>query len=117
LFQREEKGRHTTVPREPFHRVETPTTQTRAIALVQEKSMEIWGRPARGSGQPSVKAYPGNLPDRRGVEFTTNIEPMPGSAPNEARWYWQRCPGVLLRQKGGEDFACIPATSFKNMQP
>jgi hypothetical protein len=105
------------VPQEPFHRVENSTTQTKVVAQMQELSREIWGRPARGSGQPSVKAYPGNLPDRRGVEFTTDIEPMPGSAPNEARWYWEWCPGVLLRQKDGEDFACITVTSFKNMQP
>jgi hypothetical protein len=84
---------------------------------MQELSGEIWGRPARGSGQPSVKAYPGSLTAGRGVEFTTDIEPMPGSAPNEARWYWQWCPGVQFRQKDGLDFACIAVTSFTNMQP
>jgi len=84
---------------------------------MQELSREIWGRPARGSGQPSVKAYPGSLPNGRGVEFTTDIEPMPGSAPNEARWYWEWCPGVQLRQNVTGDFACIDVTSFKNMQP
>ena len=61
-----------------------------------------------------VKAYPGNLPDRRGIEFTTDIDPMPGGAPNEARWYYELTPGVLLRH---EDFACITVTGFKNMQP
>lgn len=105
------------MPQDAFHRVENTTTQTTAIAKMQELSCEIWGRPARGSGQPSVKAYPGGLPDRRGVEFTTDIEPMPGSAPNEARWYWEWCPGVQLRQKDGVDFACIGVTSFENMQP
>jgi hypothetical protein len=84
---------------------------------MQERSREIWGRPARWSSQPSVKAYPGTLPDQRGIEFTTDIEPMPGSAPNEARWYWEWCSGVLLRRKCGQDFASIPVTSFKNMQP
>jgi len=105
------------VSQDGFHRVENPTTQTRAIAKIQELSLEIWGLPARGSGQPSVKAYPGSLPGRRGVEFTTDIEPFPGSAPNEARWYWEWCPGVQLREKGGKDFACIGVTSFKNEQP
>ena len=105
------------MPQEPFHRVENSTTQTRAIARMQELSREIWGRPARGSGLPSVKAYPGSLPNRRGVEFMTDIEPMPGSAPNEARWYWEWCPGVELRQKNGEDYACIGVTTFSNMQP
>jgi hypothetical protein len=107
------------VPQEPFHRVQNPTTQTTEIAKMQERSGELWGLPARGSGQPSVKAYPGPLTaDKgRGVEFTTDIEPMPGSAPNEARWYWEWCIGVQLRQKDGKDFACITWTSFKNMQP
>ena len=104
------------MPQDPFHRVENMTTQTKEIAGMQEVSREIWGRPARGSGQPSVKAYPGRLPKGRGVSFTTDIEPMPGSAPNEARWYWQWCPDVQLRQKNGEDFACIGVTSFSNMQ-
>ncbi|MDO8942404.1 MAG: hypothetical protein Q7U75_04425, partial [Desulfobacterales bacterium] len=61
------------VPQDPFHRVENPTTQTKKIAKLQETSREIWGLPARGSGQPSVKAYPGGLASKRGVEFTTNI--------------------------------------------
>jgi hypothetical protein len=104
-------------PQDPFHRVENPTTQTREIAKLQETSREIWGLPARGSGQPSVKAYPGSLPGGRGVEFTTVIEPQPGSAPNEARWYWEWCPGVQLRAKDGKDYACIGVTSFKNCQP
>lgn len=101
----------------PFHRVENPTSQTSFVARKQEQSQEIWGRPARGSGQPSVKAYPGPLSVIRGVEFTTDVVPMPGSAPNEARWYWQWCAGVELRQEHGEDFACISVSNFKNMQP
>ena len=105
------------MPQHPFHRVENPNTQTKVIARIQELSREVWGRPARGSGQPSVKAYPGSLPQRRGVEFTTAIEPMPGSAPNEARWYWEWCAGVELRQKSGEDYASIGVTTFHNMQP
>ena len=51
------------MPQNPFHRVENPTTQTKAIAKLQELSREIWGRPARGSGQPSVKAYPEACPN------------------------------------------------------
>lgn len=105
------------VPEDPFHRVENTTTQTKSIARMQEQSREIWGRSARGSGQPSVKAYPGSLPNRRGVEFTTDIKPMPGSAPNEARWYWEWCAGVQLRHKAGEDFACISVITFTNGQP
>jgi hypothetical protein len=105
------------VPKDPFHRVENPTTQTRAIAKLQEASREMWGKPARGSAQPSVKAYPGPLSNERGVEFTTDIEPQPWGAPNEARWYWEWTPGVQLRQKDGDDYACITLTSIKNCQP
>lgn len=108
--------RFSLVPHGPFHRVETPN-QTATVALLQEQSGEIWGRPARGSGQPSVKAYPGSLSPRRGVEFTTEIDPQPNSAPNEVRWYWQWCDGVELRQVNGEDFACIRWTTFTNKQP
>jgi hypothetical protein len=105
------------VPQDPFHRRENGTTQTTTVAKMQEASREIWGLPARGSAKPSVKAYPGKLPNCRGVEFTTDLEPQPGSAPNEARWYWQWTPGVQLRQKGGNDYACIGVTSFTNCQP
>lgn len=84
---------------------------------MQEISQEVWGRPAQGSDRPSVKAYPGSLPRRRGVEFTTNTEPMPGSAPNEARWYWELCPGVQLKHNSGADYACISVATFNNMQP
>ncbi len=105
------------MPQDLFHRVENPTTQTTEIAKMQEQSREIWGRPARGSGLPSVKAYPGTLPDRRGIEFTTDIEPKPNGAPNQAQWYLGLTPGVELREHNGEDFACISVTSFRNAQP
>jgi hypothetical protein len=101
----------------PFHRVENPTTQTKTIAKMQEKSREIWGLPARGSSLPSVKAYPGALGSGRGVEFTTAVTPYASSAPNEARWYLGWCPGVQQRKKNGQDYASIPVTSFVNGQP
>jgi hypothetical protein len=104
------------VPYGPFHRVENPRTQTRAIARLQELSHEVWGRPARGSGLPSVKAYPGILPDRTGIEFDTDVKPRSGCAPNEARWYLELTPGVQLRQENHEDFACIAVTRFRNNQ-
>jgi len=100
----------------PFHRVESPT-QAKAVAKRQEKSLEVWGLPARGSSLPSVKAYPGALSQGRGVEFTTDIEPYSGSAPNEARWYFEWCPSVRLRTEHGKDYACIDVKTFKNMQP
>ncbi len=101
----------------PFHRVENTTTQTAAHAKLQEASREMWGRPRRGSNLLSVKAYPGKLPNERGVEFMTDISPFSGSSPNQVYWYHETCAGVQLRQQGGEDFACISLTSFSNMQP
>lgn len=104
------------MPLGPFHRVENGTTQTAQVALRQQESGEIWGRPHRGSNIPCVKAYPGELRNRRGVEFTTNAKPTHGSAPNEARWHLGFCIGVESRQKGGIDFACIRVTTFSNGQ-
>jgi hypothetical protein len=82
-----------------FHRLESPT-QTRSDAVKQVASGEIWGRPARGSDIPSVKAYRNALPaGQRGVEFTTAVLPQKGSGtPYEARWYYPNTPGVLRRQ-------------------
>jgi hypothetical protein len=102
---------------ETFHRLESPT-QTREDALRQVQSSEVWGRPARGSAIPSVRAYRKNIPvARRGIEFTTLIEPHPGSgSPYEARWYYPHTPGVLLRTRNYEDFAAIPA-DVTNLQP
>jgi hypothetical protein len=103
------------VPTGPFNRWESDT-QTREIAALQEASGEVWGRTPRGGLEPTVQAYIGPLKNRRGIEFTTEIAPHPNASPFEARWYLTRTPGVLLRQKEGEDFACILAI-IKNMQP
>ena len=100
-----------------YHRLESQT-QRPDVAKRQEASGEVWGRPARGSSIPSVKAYRNALPSgRRGIEFTTPISPTPGSgSPYEARWYYGHTPGVTMTRKDGEDFAVIPA-SVINMQP
>lgn len=97
----------------PYHRVESPT-QTSADAKAQVASGEIWGRPARGSNIPSVKAYRNQLPaNRRGIEFITQVTPSKGSGSLfEARWYYGD-PGVLQNSAG---FAVIPATVTKNTQ-
>ena len=93
-----------------FHRVETPRFQTPEVALLQEKSGEIWGRTAKWSHTPSVKAYTGLLLNRRGIEFTTETEPQfDRGSPYEVRWFLNDTPGVLLRCKDGEDFACVVA--------
>ena len=94
----------------PFCRWES-LTQTRALALVQVHSGEIWGdTPKNGGLEPTVQAYPWPLATgRRGIEFTTDILPHPMSSPFEARWYLTLTPGVLLRQRNGVDYACITA--------
>jgi hypothetical protein len=98
-----------------FFRLESPT-QTPAIAVLQVRSGEIWGKTPRGGFEPTVKAYAGRLMARRGIEFTTQIKPHPNSAPHEVRWYLRRTPGVELRRKNGEDYACIKAV-VDNHQP
>lgn len=85
------------------------STQTPKVAVLQVNSGEIWGKAPRGGVYPTVQAYPGGLSGRRGIEFITAITPHPMSAPHEARWYYPLTPGVELRQKNGEDFACIKA--------
>ncbi|MBV1797148.1 hypothetical protein [Siccirubricoccus sp. G192] len=98
-----------------YHRVETPT-QTAATARKQALSGEVWGRPARGSGIPSVKAYFGPLvPGQRGIEFTTPVPHDPNySYPFEARWYYGHTPGVQLNNYG---FAFIPAVVTNKQVP
>jgi hypothetical protein len=98
-----------------FFRLES-STQTSAIAVLQALSGEIWGRTPRYSFEPAVKAYAGRLMERRGIEFTTKIAPHPTGSPFEARWYLTRTPGVELRRKHGEDYACIKAV-VDNLQP
>lgn len=100
----------------PFHRIESDT-QTKATALKQEKTGEVWGRTPRGGMEPTVQAYTGSLDKSdRGIEFTTDTAPHRSSSPFQARWYMTRTPGVQRRYEEGEEFACILA-DIKNMQP
>jgi hypothetical protein len=98
-----------------FFRLESPT-QTPAIAVLQALSGEIWGKTPRYGIEPTVQAYAGRLTARRGIEFTTEIEPHPIGSPFEARWYLTRTPGVELRRNDEEDYACIKA-AVDNHQP
>ena len=94
-----------------YHRLESPT-QTPADAARQEASGEIWGRAPRGGTTPKVKAYPGPLPPgTRGIEFTTDVPPDPGSAPKRPDWSGPR-PGVVIEG----DFAKIKVVVTKNTQ-
>lgn len=100
----------------PYHRLESPT-QTSAVAIEQTESGEIWGRTPRGGIVPTVQAYPLSLPAaRRGVEFTTPIDPYPNGSPLEVRWYLGRTPGVEERTRNNEVFASIAAAVI-NRQP
>lgn len=103
-------------PLGPFNRRESET-QTKETALKQVRSGEIWGRTPQYGIEPTVQAYAGLLRGNdRGIEFTTEIAPHPNGSPFEARWYLTRTPGVLRREKAGEEFACILA-AITNKQP
>lgn len=95
-----------------YHRVESPT-QTVEDAKLQETSQEIWGRPARGSDIPKVKAYEGSLPlGKRGVEFTTDIEADLATPYKSAYWSGPRT-GVIIR----DDIAILKVLTVVNRQP
>lgn len=71
----------------PYYRVQTGT-QTDETAQAQIRSEEIWGLPHRFGGvEPQVKAYVGPLPpDKKGVEFYTNVPPDYGCPPGVHYW-------------------------------
>lgn len=95
-----------------YHRIESPT-QTSQDAKLQEESLEIWGKPPQGSYQPKVQAYVGSLPvGKRGVEFTTDVEPDPGMPPGRANWSGL-CLGVIIH----DDIAILRVLTVVNHQP
>jgi hypothetical protein len=99
-----------------FSRRET-RTQTRADAIAQVRSGEIWGRTPKDGIEPAVQAYVGPLRGgARGIEFTTETAPHPNWSPFEVRWYLTLTPGVQRRWHNGEEFACILA-NVTNLQP
>lgn len=96
---------------------EEATYQTPADAKMQVASGEVWGSKGRYGFEPTVRAYPWPLrAGVRGIQFTTTIAPDDESSPNMTRWYLTKTPGVQLRVKNGEDFACITA-AVENFQP
>jgi len=99
------------------HRIESPT-QTSADALKQVASGEIWGKAARLGGLfPTVKAYPDFLkPGKRGINFSTEIDPYPNGTPFELHWVHPETVGVTLKVFAGVDYACISA-QVTNLQP
>ncbi len=99
-----------------FNRRENDKTQPKSLALIQVASGEVWGKTRKDGFEPSVQAYAGKLKNRRGIDFTTLIDPHPDGSPFEVSWYLTATPGVEYRCKDGEDFACIKA-AVTNMQP
>jgi hypothetical protein len=101
------------VPDRLYHRLENERTQTVEDARLQEASGELWGHvPRYGYLDPVVQAYDGPLPqDARGIEFTTDVEPEPNSAPGRADWRGPR-PGVVVE----DDTAKIRIRVTKNTQ-
>jgi hypothetical protein len=74
------------VARRYYYRVASPT-QTPEDARLQRESAQIWGKPARGSQIPKVKAYVGRLPEgTAGVEFQTVVLPDAHCPPAQAYW-------------------------------
>jgi hypothetical protein len=98
-----------------YHRKQSPT-QTSDDARRQERSLEIWGKAARGSDIPKVKAYPGFLPDgEKGIEFVTDIPPDSGSPPTFAYWSAGRSD-ISFKEVNGETFAVLKVIQVINRQ-
>ena len=97
----------------PYHRLESPT-QTPHVAMLQQRTGEIWGCAAQFSNIPSVKAYRGALPvGARGIEFTTVVAPHSQTHPTLLRWL-ETTPGVCPTPKPG--FVSILVVVTKNTQ-
>lgn len=93
-----------------FHRLNNGGTQTPAVAAKQIASGEIWGTtPKNGGLEATVQAYAGQLPQRDGIEFSTDVMPHPNGTPFEVRWYLTKTPGVQSRVAEGVEYACISA--------
>jgi hypothetical protein len=95
----------------PFHRLRNATTQSDAVALLQQQSQEVWGRAARWSSLRSVKAYVGSLPiNAEGIEFMTFVAPSHGY-PHNVFWY-EGTQGVTVNSQG---YVVISATIVKKV--
>jgi hypothetical protein len=99
-----------------YHRVATgrPNQDFRTV-ISQCISSEIWGAVSTyGSLFPTVRAYPGSLPnDKDGIEFTTAIPPTKGSSPPGETYWKLHTDSPLVQGREGSDFAAIGATIVK----
>ncbi|WP_050881224.1 hypothetical protein [Burkholderia pseudomallei] len=96
-----------------YHRLATGNkNQDFHTALDQVSSCEVWGAVSvYGSLFPTVRAFPGPLPDGKdGIEFSTSVPPSRGSS-TKTEVYWklhEESPQVESSEDG--DFARIGAT-------
>jgi hypothetical protein len=96
----------------PYHRLESPT-QPASVAATQARDGEIFGKAARWSTIPAVKAYRGILPaGARGIEFLTPVPPCPDPHPTLVRWLIDT-PGVRVVADG---VVAIDAVITRNTQ-
>lgn len=95
-----------------FHRNEA-TYQTVKDAELQMASQEMWGRTPKNGFDLAVQAFKADgIKQARRIEFSTDIEPK-AETPYEAWWY-RNDTGVEVRQKEGEEYACIPVEISMN---
>jgi len=93
----------------PYHRKHNEKTQSDETVILQVETGEIWGGTSRWSDIPTVRAYARPIPlEVKGIEFTTAICPI-GQSPIHVKWPLGGA-GVLHRQSGLNDYACITAT-------
>jgi hypothetical protein len=95
-------------------------------AIGQAIASEVWGTTSTfGNGFPTVRAFPGPLPDGAdGIEFTTDVPPTPGSStPHEVYWKLHQASPLVEEREGGS-FAAIKVkilkaryTTLKSLQP
>jgi hypothetical protein len=86
----------------PFHRLLAPGVQDSETVVRQILSGEVWGKPPSWGGSPTVKAYPGRLPDdASGIEFWAF---QPPEHPYGPRCYW-RTPGAYVTIDGKTEIA------------
>ncbi|HEX4507576.1 MAG TPA: RHS repeat-associated core domain-containing protein, partial [Alphaproteobacteria bacterium] len=95
-------------------RKESPT-QKASHAVLQVGSMEIWGKAARGSSIPAVKAYRHQLPaGDRGIEFSTPVLETRGTGTPFLAYWYENSPGVVPRNP---DYVAISICCIENRQP
>ncbi|WP_409464318.1 hypothetical protein [Amycolatopsis sp. GA6-003] len=95
----------------PYHRLESPSQSPETARLIEE-SNEVWGRTPRHGSNPAVRAWNGPLPpDRRGVEFYTDVKPHFYGSKSGLR-EWRAAQGIPVE----DEFAKLEVVVTKNTQ-